>query len=77
MLNSQFIEFHIMEDSLIQAHVWQDAKVYEKQDGEDVIEYHRMDILWSFLDYVKDTVTGQQSFSLLAKVAQLILTLLH
>ena len=55
MLHSQFIEFHVMEDSLIPAHLWQDAKVHEKQDGEDVIDYHRMDILWSFLDNVKDT----------------------
>jgi len=67
-----------MQDTLfLPAHVWDEAKVHEKQDGDEIIEYHRMDILWSYLENVKDTVTGQPRFSMLTKVAKLVLTLPH
>jgi len=64
LLCTQFTEFQTMQDALIPPHVWDEAKVHEKQDssGNEVIEYHRMDILWSYLENIKDTVTGQPCF---------------
>ena len=51
LLCTQFTEFQTMQDILIPAHVWDEAKVREKQDSSgEVIEYHRMDILWSYLE---------------------------
>ena len=70
--------FYEISNALIPAHVWDEAQVREKQDSSgEVIEYHRMDILWSYLENVKDTVTGQLCFLLLTKVAKLVLTLAH
>jgi len=78
LLCTQLTEFQTMQDALIPAYVWDEAKVHEKQDSSDeVIEYHRMDILWSYLENVKDTITGQPCFSLLTNVAKLVLTLPH
>ena len=62
LLFTQFVEFQTMQDSVIPAHCWNDAKVREKGDGDEVVEYHRMDILWSYLGSVKDMVTSQHSF---------------
>ena len=78
LLFDQFTTFQTMQDTIIPVHVWNDAKVYEKEaeDGE-ITEYHRMDILWAYLDTLKDSITGQLQFSLLSKIAKLVLTLPH
>ena len=44
--------------------------------GEDHV-YYRMDTLWAYLSTVKDGVSGLPTFSLLSKVAKLVLTLPH
>ena len=36
-----------------------------------------MDVLWAYLGSLKDVVTSQPTFSLLANVAKLVLTLPH
>ena len=59
-----------MQDSSIPIHIWNDAKVREKDSDHGTVEYHRMDILWAYSDSVKDAVTGQPAYSLLAKVAK-------
>lgn len=66
-----------MQDSVIPAHIWNDAKVREEDDGDEVVKYHRMDIPWAFLGNVKDAVTSQPSLLLLANAAKLVLTLPH
>ena len=38
---------------------------------------YRMDVLWRYLASLKDSVTKQPRFQLLAEVAQLVLTLPH
>ena len=48
----------------------------KKLDEDEVVEYHRMDILWAYLGSAKD-VTSHPQFSLLANVAKLVLTLPH
>ena len=77
LLFSRFAEFQTMQDSTIPAHTWNDAKVLEKLEGDEVAEYHRMDVLWAYLGSVKDVVTSHPQFSLLANVAKLVLTLSH
>lgn len=60
-------EIQTMQNSTIPAHMeWcQNTKL----DG-DVVEYHRMDILGAYLGSVKDMVTSQLKFSLVANVAK-------
>ena len=41
-------------------HLWNDAKVRDKESDHGTVEYHRME----------DAVTGQPAYSLLAKVAK-------
>ena len=76
-LFSEFSDYQIIQDTLIPSHVWDSAKVLEKEGDEEIVEYHRMDILWRYLSGVKDDVTSQPRFSLLAKVAKLVLTIPH
>ena len=77
-LFEQFTSYQTMHDSAIPLHIWSDAKVTEKvsSDGEDHV-YYRMDTLWAYLSTVKDGVSGLPTFSLLSKVAKLVLTLPH
>ena len=49
LLFPQFTQFQTMQDAFIPAHVWNDFKVQEKNDGNEIVEYHRMDILWAYL----------------------------
>ena len=49
----------------------------EKLDGDEVVGFHRMDILWAYLGSVKDVITSQPTLSLLANVAKLMSTLPH
>ena len=77
LLFVQFTQFQTVQDSSIPIHIWNDAKVQKKDSDRGTVEYHRMDILWAYLDSVKDAVTGQPAYSVLAKVAKLVLTLPH
>ena len=79
ILHTEFAEFQTLQDSDIPASIWCEAKIQEKDDidGDDIIEYYRMDVLWAYLATVKDSVTGQLTFSRLAKVAKLVLTIPH
>ena len=77
LLFGEFTDFQTMQDTEIPSYIWADAKVREKDEGGDVVEYHRMDVLWSYLGTVKDIVTGQLRFSRLAKIAKLVLTIPH
>lgn len=76
-LFEQFTQYQIMQDSAIPTYVWDDAKVLVKNEGEEQVVYYRMDVLWAYLASKKDLITGQLSFSLLANVAKLVLTLPH
>ena len=78
LLFAQFAEFQIMPDNEIPLHIWNDAKVYEKQDSDaEQTEYYRMDILWGYLGSIKDQVTGQFKYKMIANVAILVLTIPH
>lgn len=43
-----------MQENEIPPHAWSDSKVFEKDDGGEQVEYHRMDTLWACLSSVKD-----------------------
>ena len=60
-LFSEFSDYQIIQDTLIPSRVWDNAKVLEKEDDEETVEYHRMDILWGYNSGVKDDVTSQPS----------------
>ena len=49
LLFGEFTDFQTMQDTEIPSYIWADAKVREKDEGGDVVEYHRMDILWSYI----------------------------
>ena len=72
-LYSEFCDYQTIQDTIIPLHVWNSAKVLEK----DEVEYHRMDILWGYLGTLKDSVTSQPRFFMLSKVAKLVLTIPH
>jgi len=68
----QFTEFQTMR----KIHLYQLMCGTKQKFVRSTMEMkYRMDILWSYLENFKDTVTGQPCFSLLTKVAKLVLTL--
>ena len=46
---SYIAEFQTIQNSTIPAHTWNDAEALEKFDGNEVVQYHRMDILWPYM----------------------------
>ena len=73
-LFEQFTSYQTMHESAIPSYIWSDAKVTEKVDDEENHVYFRVDTLWAYLSTVQDGVTGLPTFSLLLKVAKLVLT---
>ena len=71
-LSEEFIDYQTMTDQEIPANVWKDALTIE-----DHQEYHRMGVLWGFIDTLVNTVTGKRRFKWLSKIAKLVLTLPH
>lgn len=73
----EFIDSQKMPKTEIPQFVWTEARVQEPSDDED-INYCRMDIIWAYLGYMRDSLTGHLRFERLAKrVAKLVLTLPH
>ena len=77
-LFEQFTSYQTMWDSEVPLYVWNDAKITQEvgSDEENCV-YYGMDVLWAYLSTVKDDTTDQPTFSLLSKVAKLVLTLPH
>jgi len=70
----EFLQYQTMNDSDIPMQIWEQALVKEDKD-EDIRKY-RMDVIWAFLNTLKD-VNGKLIFERLAKVALLVLTIPH
>ena len=63
LLSLQFAKFWTIQDSTTPVHTWNDAKELEKLDGDEVVEYHRMDILWAYLGSAKDEVGHESAYN--------------
>lgn len=73
-LEEEFLQYQLMNDSDIPFQIWQEALV--KEDKDDDVRKYRMDVIWSFLNTIKNP-DGKLIFERLAKVALLVLTIPH
>ena len=77
-LKDEFISYQLLENSDVPAHVWSKAAIYieDKTTASQKPGFYSMDILWAYLSTMTH-VDGSPKFSILAEVAQLVLTIPH
>ena len=71
-LETEFLEYQLMDQVDIPEHIWESALVV---DGDT--QYHRMDMIWSYLQMKKNHSDGALMFQKLSAVALLVLMLPH
>ena len=75
-LQEEFIDYQLLLKSEIPDAVWKEALIYEVGTDGNKKQYHRMDIIWSYLSGVKN-VDSSTRFESLSRVAQLVLVIPH
>ena len=71
MVEEEFIDYQIMQNSDIPDKVWDSAVIREGKT-----KYHRMDTIWGYLSNMKNP-DNTNRFGRLSKVAMLILVISH
>ena len=76
-LQEQFVAYQLLHKADIPETIWEESLTTEKEtESGQTIQYHRMDILWSYLSEVK-CMDGSLKYENLAKVAKLVLIIPH
>lgn len=75
-LQEEFVQYQLLERRTIPDTVWELALMREDGEGEEKIQYFRMDVIWSYLMGLKNT-DSSLTFPLLSKVARLVLVIPH
>jgi len=73
-LGEEFVDYQLLRDEDIPAHVWNDARIDPCEEGGNV--HYRMDTLWHYLSTLKSG-DGYQRFMKLCRIAKLVLVIPH
>ena len=73
-LGEEFVDYQLLRDEDIPAHVWNDARIEPREEGGNC--HHRMDTLWHYLSTLRSG-DGYQRFQKLSKIAMLVLVIPH
>ena len=77
-LKDEFISYQLLDNSDRPAHVWSKAAIYVKDtpSASRKTGLYSMDILWAYLSTITN-IDGSPKFTILADVAQLVVTIPH
>ena len=75
-LQEEFIQYQLLERSDIPDMIWTQALIKEEREGDDKVEYFRMDVIWAYLMGLKN-IDGFLTFSLLSQAARVVLVIPH
>ena len=77
-LYEEFVDYQTIDDDSIGKQAWEEAKVVEgKDEDDDEVVHHRIDILSWHLAHLKVPETSQNRFKHLPRVAEVILVIPH
>ena len=73
-LKEEFISYQLLEESDVPADVWKQAVIYV--DDSAIPHLYSMDVVWAHLA-TRTNADGSSQFTLLSRVAHLVLTIPH